>query len=436
MSVPGRGVAYGTVLGLVVLASTAVGVSLSFLHQTAPAARAGGLTNSTVPSPPPGAGATSGPTTSIPTPPVSTAPSAVPSDWPLPSGSAVPGPALYAVSFPTTRSGYALAGGYQATDGSVALQLATTSDGGHTWTATGGLLPDANKALPSEVNVAPHLVFPTPTLGYSWDQGEVDVTQDGGAHWEVLPDPPGLSGPYRIGPATVVSSTLWVSYASYCPGLCPFGDVASWAPGVGWTQRLSAELVIHAMTATSSQVELLATPMSDAEASVGVGQFMYIGTDGGGGWHIPGIFTCPADSSVVDAMAGVSSTVLAECVGSFEAGWAARSYWLTTDNGATWTMQARDAAEPSMKAGTPPWGEGGFLAYNDGTFWIAESRGSVYGSVDNGLTWRAVSEIDTGVSDAGTVTFAGQNGWCLYHGFGLWGTTDSGSSWQLLASQG
>jgi hypothetical protein len=377
-------------------------------------------------------------TTTAPVPsaqPSSPTTSVIPASWPLIPGTAVPAPALYAMSFPSQRLGYAIAGTYQAGDGSISMQLAKSTDGGATWTAEGGLLPDANKRLSAGGNVSPHLAFASASFGYNWDEGEIDVTTDGGAHWQVLSDPPYMSGPYRIGPVVLVGSSLWVSYAGFTPGLSPFGEVASWSPGVGWTSRLNKDIVIHAMTSTSSSVDLLASPTEQPNSTSEM--FMRTAAYGNGGWQTPGTLTCPSDSSFVDSMAAVGSTVLAECVGEFGPGWAARSYWLTTNDGATWMMRARDSSEDSLKVGSPPSGEGGALAQGAGGFWVAVTRSTAYGSRDAGLTWSEASGIKTeGAGGAGSVTFNGPDGWCVYFGIGLWRTTDGGATWVELGQSG
>ncbi len=369
------------------------------------------------------------------TPPESPTTSVIPPSWPLSSGSAVPAPALYAVSFPTDSSGFAIAGGYQSDNGALTMQLATTADGGASWRAVGGLLPDANKTLFAGGNVTPHLAFTSSSLGYNWDQEEIDVTADGGAHWQVLPDPPHMSGPYRIGPVVVAGSSLWVTYAGFTPGLSPFGEVASWTPGVGWINRLNEDVVIHAMTSTSSAIELLASPTEQPKSTAE--SFMYESAEGTGGWHTSGTLICPTDASVVDSLAGTGRTFLAECVGSFEAGWAARSYWLTTDDGATWAMRARDAAQVNLKAGAPPSGEAGSMTQEGGRFWVAVTRSTLYSSSDNGFTWQAAKGLNTEASAfSGAVTFNGPDGWCAYFGLGLWRTTDGGSTWEELGQSG
>jgi len=254
------------------------------------------------------------------------------------------------------------------------------------------------------------------------------------------PDP--VSAPHftlfihlRIGPVTLVGSSLWVTYAGFTPGLSPFGDVASWTPGVGWIKRLAADVVIHAMTSTSSTVALLASPTEQPNSTSE--SFMYISAQGTGEWHSSGTLTCPSDSSIVDSMAGTGSTFLAECVGSFEAGWAARSYWLTTDDGATWTMRARDSAQANLKAGIPPFGEAGTMTQDGGHFWVAVTRSTLYSSSDNGLTWQAATGLNKEASAfSGTVTFNGPDGWCAYFGLGVWRTADGGSTWEELGQSG
>ncbi len=381
-----------------------------------------------------GSSATTQGQTSSPSPESPTT-SVIPTSWPMSPGSAVPAPALYVVSFPTESSGYAIAGGYQSYNGALAMQLATTTDAGTSWRAAGSVLPDANKTLFAGGNVTPHLAFASQSLGYNWDQQEIDVTADGGAHWQVLPDPPYMTGPYRIGPVALVGSSLWVTYAGFAPGLSPFGDVASWTPGVGWVKRLNEDVVIHAMTSTSSAVELLASPTEQPNSTSE--SFMYESAGGTGGWHTSGTLTCPTDSSVVDSLAGTGRTFLAECVGSFQAGWAARSYWLSTDDGATWAMRARDAAQANLKKGEPPFGEGGSVTHEGGRFWVAVTRSTLYSSRDYGFTWQSAGGLNSEASAfSGAVTFNGQEGWCAYFGLGLWRTTDGGSAWEELGQSG
>ena len=371
----------------------------------------------------------------------STTTTVTPASWPLPEGATVPAPELAAVSFPQPTAGFGLVSGSENANGSLPVQLATSSDGGDTWNATGGLLPYAKHPLPVGGNVVPNLAFASTSLGYSWDQAEIDVTTDGGGHWEVLSDPPGESGTYAVGLVTLVGTSLWVAYGSTsCQGEfgCP-SEIASWSPTSGWLELLAQGTSVAAMTTEDSVVDVLVTSPT-APGQPYAGNFNLLQDDASGGpdgWReSTGTLQCPIDARWVDSMATVGTTeILAECIGSFEAGWAARSYWLTTDVGATWTPRAADV--PSVEEeGTPPSGEAGSLATGASRFWVAVTRSTLYASRDGGLNWQTVGVTTGGNGGSGDAVFNGEDGWCVYQGLGLWGTTDGGATWQQLGVSG
>jgi hypothetical protein len=357
--------------------------------------------------------------------------------WPVPEGAAVPAPELAAVSFPEPTAGFGLVAGEENPNGSVPVQLATSSNGGDTWSAMGGLLPYANRPLPDGGSVVAKLAFANSSLGFSWDQAEIDVTTDGGAHWDVLPDPPGESGPYAVGLVTLVGTSVWVAYGSTsCEGEygCP-SQIASWSPTSGWLELLAQGTSIAAMTTEDPVVDVLVSSLA-APGQPDDRNFNLLQNDANGGPHgwrqSTGTLQCPIDAGWVDSMAAIGTTeMLAECIGSFGAGWAARSYWLTTDSGATWTPRAADV--PSVEQeGSPPYGEDGSLAFGAGRFWAAVTRSTLYASVDGGLNWQTVGVTTGDSGGSGYIVFDGEDGWCLYQGLGLWGTSDGGASWQQL----
>ena len=109
---------------------------------------------------------------------------------------------------------------------------------------------------------------------------------------------------------------------------------------------------------------------------------------------------------------------------------------MTTNGGATWALQARDDAVPLPKVGTPPSGEAGFLSAGDGEFWVAVTRSTLYASEDGGLDWHTVGVTTQAEGGSGSIDFLGKDGWCLYHGLGLWHTTDGGKIWREMGASG
>lgn len=416
MRVPGRARSWAAVVALLLLAAGAATASAA-TAPTKPSTRA---------APPP----TSSPTTTT---------TLVPARWPLPKGAVVAAPLLSVVSFPDSASGFGLISGYENPNGSVPVQLVTSTDGGATWHASNGLLPYADRPLPNQGVVTPQLAFANTTLGFSWDQAQIDVTTDGGRTWKRVPNPPGSSGTLEIGPATLVGSSLWVAYTESCEGTlgCVF-HIDSWNPTNGWRKHLAQDTSVAAMTTVASTVDVLLTsptpPGQPYDRNFVILQYNLKRVVGG--WQqSTGTLQCPADSSFVDSMAAMSDTeILAECVGDFQAGWAARSYWLTTDAGATWTLRARDDAPPLEKVGKPPSGESGYLAAAGGRFWVAVARSTLYMSDDEGLDWQTVGVKTLSEGGTGDVVFRGEDGWCVYHGLGLWRTSDGGATWARLGA--
>lgn len=361
---------------------------------------------------------------------------------PLPAGAAVPATLLMDVSFPNPESGFGVIGNHAAADGSSPAQIARSTDGGSTWHAVARFLPYANLLLPKGGIVFPQLAFATTSLGYSWDQAQIDVTTDGGTHWRVLPEPPGARGNYGVGPAVLAGSSLWVAYgAASCAG--SFGcssRIASWSPAGGWRILLGPGASVAAMTTHGSVVDVItASPRAPGQPSDRDFRFLQNGVHGGStSWRSgTGTLQCPTDSSFPDSVAAMSaSSALVECVGDFQAGWAARSYWLTTDGGSQWTLRARSDAPPLETVGTPPGGEAGSLAARDGQFWDAGTRSTLYASSDGGLNWQTVGVTTFGEGGGGYIVFRGLDGWCVYPGLGLWRTRDGGATWQQLGASG
>ncbi len=276
--------------------------------------------------------------------------------------------------------------------------------------------------------VLPGLYFASPSVGYTWDPTQIDFTTDSGAHWRSLPAPPGVPPSHYQASATVFSAgQLWTAYSTTCLPSDPCDNLISSWNGQRWTNQVSLiPSTIAAMAATPDGVDVVLNNMiGHGEATYSLARL----SAGGAVYLGSGHFTCPTNIGFADSVAATTTAVLVECVGSFEAGWAARLYWLSTDNGADWTMRARDAAPPTPDLGTPPQGEGGQLAASDGRFWVAVRRSSLYYSQDGGLTWHptVVNGSDGG---SGTIIFDGANGWCLYPGVGLWHSPDSGFTWK------
>jgi hypothetical protein len=314
-------------------------------------------------------------------------------------------------------------------------QLVRSSNGGVTWRAMAGFLPYANRPLPNGTIVFPRLAFATTSFGYSWDQAQIDVTTDGGAQWRVLPDPPGTSGNYGVASALLVGTSLWVAYsAASCAGSFGCGSrIASWSRAGGWRTRLGPGTSVAAMTTHGSFVDVVTTTPGTAGQKTDRFRLLQESADAGSsGWRQgTAALQCPVDSSFADSVAALStSTILVECVGDFEAGWAARSYWLTTDGGSNWTLRARSDAPPLETVGTPPAGEVGYLAPGCGQFWDAATRSTLYASSDGGLNWKA--DTTDGEGGGGYIVFRGQDGWCVYQGLGLWRTRNGGATWQQI----
>ncbi len=372
---------------------------------------------------------------------------------PLRPGQIAPPSYLWAISFPTSQLGFGVITGTQNTDGgvpgTVPAQLVASTDGGSTWRAIGGLLPYAGGPSVGGVSAA-QLAFATGSLGYTWDQAQVDLTADAGVHWQTLPDPPGATATdLFIGPTTLVGTTLWVSYTTACGNTtgCP-SRIAAWTPGAGWTLLLAQGTTVAALTAADSEVEALVTLPAKTSQPADRARLIEHSTIGARtGWRqAAGTLDCPADSSMIDSMAAISATqIVAECVNaeSDDPAWKARSYWLTTNRGATWTLRARAignsvhtpgaySGSPQYTVGTPPRGQSGYLAVGAGQLWNAVSLSTLYSSADQGLHWHAGIAIPADEGLIGIVTFDGQHGWCVYHGLGLWRTTNGGSTWQQL----
>ncbi len=354
--------------------------------------------------------------------------------FPLRPGTTAPDFLVQSVSFVSDEKGFGLMQGAspsQANAGTSVDQLAVTTDGGLHWVAGVRLPTSGDDPLPCCFTID-GLAFGSARLGYTWDQGEVFETRNGGRKWMRLPSPAGPR-PFVVQHVALLGNRLFVVYQS--PGNCDTGGADSCAPAIsvwdGAWRRLLGPLHGEVIDLLSAQGHVLYAYVQGVKAT-SIGRLL-VATAQAASWTSHAGPDCGSTPDVGGPgnVAVSDGAILIECDGAQAAGWGARSFWLSTDGGTTWSLRSEETDAGVPQVGTPPMSERGTLTATPGQFWFAPgyAGSSPYVSLDGGINWAPVAAINTdagGISDLDFVD--AQHGWCVTD-LGIWRTLDGGTTW-------
>lgn len=376
---------------------------------------------------------------------------------PLAVGTPVPTTALVNVVFANDQDGFALA----AHRGRAVL--AASSDGGSTWTVRDGNLPSSygeNDGYAGEFEFIG-------TTGYLWggapDTDGADplwITHDAGATWQAAPIGPVVYDVSAIGP------DVW-ALSGTCSASPPTGSVttpcaltAEQSPdaGTSWNAAgdaglagilgvppLSQRVELARITHTRAYVLTVSGTPGQSGSTIGL---VYT-DDSGQTWNARPVPCAGAFDLGAEVAASSTDDLWLLCGSQASAGSQSKELFRSADGGLTWalTASATGLGTPppaNAKANTLPLG--GYVApYSIGhknlavasatTAWLYPFRSVMYKTMDGGLSWTAVSGLDTagfGSGGPGNVTFnSATEGWVVEYGVGLWHTSD-GVHWLPL----
>jgi len=361
--------------------------------------------------------ATRGPST---TSPARTTPGTTPPQNPSPplaAGTSLPGYRVGPLSFVSPSHGFGLIE-FDTTGLSTAQQLVVTGDGGVTWQAATAV------ALPAWVS---SLAFTDADDGYAWGFQGLDVTHDGGRHWE-------LSLSVDLGHAAVspIGASIWaISSADELETSRDGGN--TWQPLT--PPPLSGPAVLDRVSLSVAYV-------------LGVGQGTVNGSpsadlarteDGGLTWQTLSVPQgCAWNPDWCDLVALTTDDVwlvqFSSPATDMSSQWVYRSY----DGGTHWSLMASEnLGDPNERTGqmsaTGDFGPLSVLASDPDRAWLAEDRGGLLVTTDGGLNWQpAFSDPNADADGPPTVSFLdAAHSWAAT-GDGLWRTTD-GSTWTEIA---
>ena len=375
----------------------------------------------------------------------------------LPSGTPVPPSDLATVVFAGDLRGFGLAVRGQQT------LLATTTDGGDTWSVVDPSLP---VAFPAQFE------FADAVHGYLWgaapsSSGAVPlwVTADGGRSWRRASIGPVVSDVSAIGPdvwAVVGTCPARAGAGPLCPVVVEVSvdDGATWAATPGAPPLSEDDVVslsdqsieLARITVARAYVLSFASAASAAPGPHVAGGRLAYTDDGGRTWSTRPD-PCPSSFGLGEQVAASGTDDLwLVCGSEASAGAQAKALYRSDDGGLRWTLAAAANAPALTGTTLPSAGDlpvAGYVApYSLGhenlavltptTAWLFPDRGSVSETTDGGRSWAVVA----GLSEAGLVAGPGTgnvvfvdatHGWVCDAGIGLWRTTN-GTDWERLGS--
>ena len=334
---------------------------------------------------------------------------------PLAAGTTVPGYRVGPLSFVSPSHGYGLVE-FDTTGRSTAQQLVATEDGGATWQAA------TSTPLPAWAST---LEFTDPDDGYAWGSQGLDVTHDGGEHWQVTLSL-ATSGP-SVSP---IGRNVWAISSS--EGLETSSD-----GGNTWQKAVQPPLSdLAALSRASLSVTYALGSTQIAQNGSQPGALAHT-EDGGQTWQVlPLPQGCVGGSSDLVALS-TDDLWLVE-FGQPATDMSSKCVYRSYDSGLHWTLMASELiGTPSEGTGhifpTGDFGPLDVLASEPNSAWLAEDRGGLLVTTDGGLTWQfAYSDPDVDAFGPPYVTFLdATHGWSAT-GDGLWRTTD-GVTWTEIS---
>lgn len=347
-------------------------------------------------------------------PGITTPPSPSP---PLTAGTPVPGYQVGPLSFISSSRGYGLVE-FDTTGQSTAQQLVVTLNGGVTWQVV------TSTPLPAWAST---LEFTNSDNGDAWGSQGLDVTHDGGQHWD-------LSLNLAIGNEAVssIGNSIWAISSS---------DVLETSSDGGNTW----EKAVRPPVPSPAVLSRVSTSVAYV---LGCGQMTLSGSqpgalarteNAGKTWQslsLPHGCTGVADGSDFVALSTNDLWLVqfGQPATDMSSKWVYRSY----DGGEHWTLMASTSLDtPNQSAGAiSPIGDFGplsVLASEPNRAWLAEDRGGLLVTTDGGLNWHpAYTDPNVDAEGPPYVTLLdAEHGWAET-GDGLWRTTD-GNIWREIA---
>ncbi len=281
------------------------------------------------------------------------------------------------------------------------VDVATSSDGGLTWSVprllTAYTRTDLD-AYPDTIAVS-KLTFSSATVGFAYGP-KLFTTSDGGGSWRELP----VTG--TVEQVVPVGDRTWLVRSPCAPGLGGWGQCASvidTVTGAGTVTALAAQ-----PAADGSVVSVVAASPTSAYATVLVNHSSYAlraTTDAGASWQAVPV-PCATDQAVGDpaSLSIAGGRLWLVCAGESGAGSQRKNLFTSDDAGKTWTPQP--ALETTGYADQ-------IVATSATTAWRVGGRAPLYVTHDAGHTWTA--EL-SGVFSTGATTSA-------------WAFTTAGRAW-------
>lgn len=338
---------------------------------------------------------------------------------PSPTATATPSEQPYvapfaAIDFLNRSNGWAV----MLSDADKAVEVVRTTDGGVTW---GAPVKVTSLNVPAGY-AAPHfgVRFANADDGWLFGQG-LFVTTNGGATWSATSV---RADVYDVG---ILESSAWA--------VTDAGLFRSNAGSTTWTAMPSAPIQgggPFQLIRATAQVAFIAQ-QAQFETR------LFRTSDGGATWHDLGA-PCRGYGMPVATLDGVHLWMI--CASEPGAGNQAKWTYTSDDSGAHWTLRAYNDGVKATGS-MPSNGYAHWLAIiSTTTGFMANDRGDLYRSTDQGTTWFGLN-ISHGEGLFAALQFVDpSHGWLaaetsdisLDGRVGLFRTTDGGATWQLVSS--
>lgn len=351
----------------------------------------------------------------------------------------VPTTALEDVVFIDVHQGFGLA------DHRNRLVLASTVDGGQSWTVVTAKLPLSDFGSSSA-----QLEFTDPLHGYLWGASAgtsqpqtLWTTADGGTTWREAP----LS---TVSEVSAIEGNVWALSQACEPGatICQVMVDESTDFGVHWQQQtvgpIAAGGSVELARITKSSAYVL---LEGAPAPAPFYASIEYTSDSGSTWSSRAVPCGPDFQFGTELAASGTDDLWLVCGGQGAAGSQYKQLFRSSDGGSTWGLAAQTSAPALLPSvGTLPLG--GYVApYAIGhktlevlspqLAWLQPYRNDVVTSTDGGGTWSPVTDLQVagfGTGAPGNLTFiSATQGWVCELGVGLW-HTDDGLHWSPLGA--
>lgn len=289
---------------------------------------------------------------------------------PLAAGTTVPGYRVGPLSFVSPSRGYGLVE-FDTTGLSTAQQLVVTEDGGVAWQAA------TSTPLPAWASV---LEFLDPDDGYAWGSQGLDVTHDGGQHWELS-----LSLATASEAVSPIGRSIWAISSS---------DVLETTSDGGTTWQKAVQPPVSHLGDLSRVSTSVAYVLGCSQTTQNGSQPGDLARtdDGGQTWQRLSLPQgCASGQS--DLVAVSTDDLWLVQFSQPATDMSSKSVYRSYDGGAHWSLMASEnLGNPNEGTGhiisTGDFGPLSVLASEPNRAWLAEDRGGLLVTTDGGLTWQ------------------------------------------------